>query len=107
MRRNDELTAEEFLQDKNRILNEIEDLQNKLIGLNRKHGELIENLEKMVELFVNLEQERKKLDIDKKLNIINNIVVELKVDKEKRLHIEEEPLFEAFRMYNCNKWWTE
>ncbi len=107
MRRNEELTAEEFLQDKNRILNEIEDLQNKLINLNRKHWELLENLEKMVELFVNLEQERKKLDTNKKLNIINNIVVELKVDKEKRLHIEEEPLFEAFRMYNCNKWWTQ
>jgi hypothetical protein len=59
----------------------------------------------MVELFINLKLIWKKASIEEKIEIISSIVVELRIDYQKRLYIEENPLFKAFRLYNENKWW--
>jgi len=76
-----------------------------LFKLYQKDGVLIENLDKTVELFVELNNKRKLLNDEQKLNIITSMVVELQVDSQKRLKIVENKLFKAFRKYNCNKWW--
>ena len=105
MRRIWELSSAEFLEEKNNIIEEIEDYQNKLINLNRKDDVILTQLDKMVELFINLKLIWKKASIEEKIEIISSIVVELRIDYQKRLYIEENPLFKAFRLYNENKWW--
>ena len=105
MRRTWELSSSEFLEEKNKIINETEDYQNKLIGLNRKDDIILTNLDKMVELFINLKDIWKTADLEKKIEIISNIVVELRVDNQKRLYIVENQLFRTFRSYNRHKWW--
>ena len=59
----------------------------------------------MVELLVELDKIRETMSEEKKLQVISTIVVKLSVDDKKRLYIEENPLFKAFRMVNCNEWW--
>ena len=70
MRRNWELTTEEFLEEKNNIINEIEDYENKLIGLNRKDNSILDELDWMLELFINLNSLWKTASMDFKS--INN-----------------------------------
>ena len=106
MRRTWELSSAEFLEEKNKIINQIEDFQNKLINLNRQDDVILSQLDKLVELFINLKGIWKKANIEQKIVIISSIVVELKIDYKKRLYIAENPLFKAFRLYNTDKWWT-
>ena len=105
MRRTWELTSAEFLEEKNNIINQIEDYENKLIGLNRKDDVILDNLNDMVELFVNLKDMWKKADSYEKVEIVSKLVVELEIDDKKRLYIAENPLFKAFKDCNLNKWW--
>ena len=106
MRRTGELTWDEFLEEKNNIINQIEDNQNKLIDLNRNDDSILSNLNEMVELFINLKDIRKTANNKKKLEIISKMVVELQIDNKKRLYIEENLLFRAFRLCHLNKWWS-
>ena len=85
MRRNWELTTEEFLEEKNNIINEIEDYENKLIGLNRKDNSILEELDWMLELFINLNSLWKTASNEKKLEYIAKVVLELNFNNEKRL----------------------
>ena len=105
MRRTGELTWDEFLKEKNSIISKIEEYENKLIGLNRKDDFILSNLNDMVELFINLKEIRKTANNKKKLELISKMVVELQIDNQKRLYIEENLLFRAFRLYHLNKWW--
>ena len=105
MRSLGEISSEELIESKNSIINELASINDQLFKLDQKDGVLIENLDKTVELFVELNNKRKLLNDEQKLNIITSMVVELQVDNQKRLKIVENKLFKAFRKYNCNKWW--
>lgn len=107
MRRNQEITSEEYLRDKNKLMNEKEDLLNNLIRLDRNYDKILNSSNDLVKLLVELDKIRENLSEENKLEIISNIVVKLFVDEQKRLYIEEEPLFKAFRLWNCNDWWIE
>ena len=104
MRRTWELTGDEFIDENDRIINEIEEYESKVIELNRD-DEILDNLHNMVELFVELINKWKTADKEKKLKIISKIVVELSFDNQKKLYVGENPLFRTFKNYNLNKWW--
>jgi hypothetical protein len=106
MRSLGEISSEELVESKNSLINELTDINEKLVKLDKKDDILISNLDLTVELFVNLSTKRKSLNKEQKLSIINNMVVELLIDDEKRLHIVENSLFKAFRKLNYHKWWS-
>lgn len=106
MRSLGEISSEELIESKNSIINELASINDQLFKLDQKDRVLIENLDKTVELFVELNNKRKLLNDEQKLNIITSMVIELQVDNKKRLKIVENKLFKAFRKYNFNKWWS-
>lgn len=107
MRSVGEITSEELIELKNNLTNELIDLNEKIQELNKKDDVLISNLDKTVELLVELQYKRKLLSKEQKLDTINYMVVELLIDDKKGLHIVENSLFKALRKGNCLKWWIE
>jgi len=106
MRASWELGHEEFVELKNNLVNEILDLKERSKELTRADNEIMEDLTKSVELVKSLSQSYKSLDKSHKLQIINLILVELIIDKEKRLYIKEKPLFQFIKNLNNHKWWN-
>lgn len=106
MRSNWEITSEEFTEMKNQLINDIADIKDQIIRLDNDDKDILENFDKMVELLVELSDKWKTMNIEQKVWIINSIVVELKIDNKKRLHIVENQLFKAFRKLNYHKWWS-
>jgi len=106
MRSVGEITSEELIELKNNLTNELIDLNEKIQELNKKDDVLISNLDKTVELLVELQYKRKLLSKEQKLDTINYMVVELLIDDKKGLHIVENSLFKALRKGNCLKWWS-
>ncbi|MDD5770406.1 MAG: hypothetical protein PHE25_05545 [Candidatus Gracilibacteria bacterium] len=107
MRSNGEITAEEFIEMKNGLISEIQKIKDHLIQIDTHDDEILTNFQNMVELLVDLNDKRKFMSIEQKVGIINNIVVELKIDNKKRLYIEENPFFKALQKINSNKWWSQ
>ena len=107
MRSLGEITSEELIELKNNLTNELVDINEQLQELDKKDDVLISNLNKTVELFVELSNKRKLLSKEQKLEIIKYMVVELQIDNQKRLHIVENSLFKAFRKLNCHNWWDK
>ena len=107
MRSNWEITADEFIELKNNLINEIQEIKNHLIQIDTYDDDILANFQNMVELLVELEDKRKTMSMEQKVWIINNIVVELKIDNKKRLYIEENPFFKALQKVNFNKWWSQ
>lgn len=90
---------------------EINDIQLSKITIKKELEEIeqsdlmiMEDLVKFVELLSDIDTKRKNADYNKKLEIIKNIVVELKIDIEKRLYIQENELFEIVRWLNGLEW---
>lgn len=106
MRSNWEITADEFIELKNNLINEIQEIKDHLIQIDTYDDEILTNFQNMVELLVDLNDKRKMMTKKQKVWIINNIVVELKIDNKKRLYIEENPFFKALQKVNSNKWWV-
>lgn len=107
MRRRREIWSDDFIEDKNQLTSDIEDLHNRLIGLNRINSETITQIEILHELLINLVSDWKSFSSLKKSKIIAIIVSELKIDNQKRLYIEENPIFKSLRMLNCSNWWSK
>ena len=107
MRSVGEITSEELIELKNNLTNELIDLNEKIQELNKKDDVLISNLDKTVELLVELQYKRKFLSKEQKLDTINYMVVELLIDDKKELHIVENSLFKALRKANCLNWWSQ
>lgn len=60
-----------------------------------------------IELFTNLSAMRKKVNNNSKLQIIKMIVIELIIDKEKRLVIQPNEVFELIQTSQGYNWWTK
>lgn len=107
MRSNWEITADEFIEMKNTLINDISEIKDQIIKLDTNDDDILDNFQNMVELLVDLSTKWKTMSSSHKVWIINNIVVELKIDNKKRLYIEENPFFKALQKVNFNKWWSQ
>ncbi len=105
MRSMGEISSEELNDSKNSIVNELMDINEELNKLDQKDDVLLTNLDNTVELLVELYDKRKSYSYEKKLRVINYMVVELVIDNNKRLWIVENQLFKALRKLNVHKWW--
>jgi hypothetical protein len=92
-----ELDHEEFVEIKNWITNEIIDLKERSKEINRLDSKILESLSNSVELLVNLYESYKLMNESDKLQLIDIILVELVVNKEKVAFIKEKPLFQFIR----------
>lgn len=106
MRSNWEITADEFIEMKNTLINDISEIKDQIIKLDTNDDDILDNFQNMVELLVDLSTKWKTMSSSHKVWIINNIVVELKIDNKKRLYVEENPFFKALQKVNFNKWWS-
>ena len=105
MRSKDEISQDIFVPRKNELMKELETITEQMKNLNTKFNEIADEFSKTVELLTNIDQYWKKWDTLSRLVWIADISVELKIDKEKRLYIEEIPPMKAFREHNLNIWW--
>lgn len=94
------IPEEKYSEENDIITIQLNKLNEEMIKLWEKNISLNEEWEKLVELLVNLNNKWKTLDNSKKLQIIKNIVVELKVDNKKQLYIQENELFQAIKTLN-------
>lgn len=85
MRSMGEISSEELNDSKNSIVNELMDINEELNKLDQKDDVLLTNLDNTVELLVELYDKRKSYSYEKKLRVINFMVVELVIDNNKRL----------------------
>ena len=106
MRSSEEITAEEFSDMKNWLIEDIASLKDQIIKIDKDDKDILENFDNMVELLVELSDKRKTKKPKEKVWIINSIVVELQIDNKKRLYIEENPFFKALQKVNYHKWWV-
>ena len=106
MRSGWEITAEEFIEMKNTLINDISDIKDQIIKLDNHDDDILDSFQNMVELLVDLSVKRKTMSPSQKVSIINNIVVELKIDNQKRLYVQENPFFKALQKVNYHKWWS-
>ena len=100
MRSKWEIESEEFATEKNRIVNEISNLKFEIEKIDNQDSIILDDLNNSVELYVELLAKRKTLNDAQKALLISKMTVELFVDKEKRLYIEEKPLFKTLRIVN-------
>lgn len=105
MRAKNELTHEEFLEKKNKIINEIIENRERLKSIDKLSGEIMEKVSILFELLNNLSKKAKDLDEMSIALLSELIIAELKIDKEKRLYIAEKPLFLYIKNFNNVKWW--
>jgi len=85
MRSMGEISSEELNDSKNSIVNELMDINEELNKLDQKDDVLLTNLDNTVELLVELYDKWKSYSYEKKLRVINFMVVELVIDNNKRL----------------------
>ncbi len=104
MRASNEISWEEFITMKNELTQEIESFQSEISKLSQKNEQILIDFNKMVELLFHSIDERKNYDDKKKTFLLSLILVELKIDNEKRLYIEEKPLFKALHFLNLSLW---
>jgi len=100
MRQNDELTSEEFMEEKNTITNNIFQINEEIQKLNIKDNNDFDKINNCVELLVCLSQTWKTLSEHKKAQIIASICVELFIDTKKSLYINETSFFKAIKYIN-------
>lgn len=101
MRSNWEITADEFIEMKNTLINDISEIKDQIIKLDTNDDDILDNFQNMVELLVDLSTKWKTMSSSHKVWIINNIVVELKIDHKKRLQLQVKPEFETL----SNPYW--
>ena len=106
MRANNELTHEEYLEKKNKIVEEIISNRERLKDIDRLSGEIMTKVSNFVELLSNLSIKGKTLDTETLALLGNLIFAELKIDHEKRLHIAEKPLFQLIKSFKNVNWWV-
>jgi tetrahydromethanopterin S-methyltransferase subunit B len=80
-----EISSEELTESKNSIVNELMEINEELNKLDQKDDVLLTNLDNTVELFVELYFKWKSYSYEKKLRVINYMVVELVIDNNKEL----------------------
>lgn len=104
MRSNFEITGEEFVSLKNQLMVEIKNFNDQIKNLESKNEKDLIEFNDLVELLFFALDKWKSYDRDTKLQIINELVVGLYFDKQKRLYIEEKLLYKTFKIYNLSKW---
>ena len=83
MRSSWEITADEFSDMKNWLIDDIAGIKDQIIKLDNDDKDILENFDNMVELLVELSDKWKTKTSEEKVWIINTIVVELKIDDKK------------------------
>ena len=106
MRASWELEHEEFVWLKNWITNEIVDLKQRSKEISQNDGKVLEDLSNGVELMKSFWNSYKLKTDEEKLSIMKNLVVELKLDNQKRLYIKENNLFQFVKTSNFENWWS-
>ena len=104
MRSNFEITGEEFVSLKNQLMVEIKNFDDQIKNLESKNEKDLIEFNDLVELLFFALDKWKSYDRGTKFQIINELVVELYFDKQKRLYIEEKLLYKTFKIYNLSKW---
>lgn len=100
MRQNGELTSEEFMEEKNTIINNIVEINEEIQKMNIKDENIINEINNRLELLVCLSQSWKTFNENKKVHIISNICLELFVDSQKCLYIHENSFFKGVKFLN-------
>lgn len=101
-----ELNHEEFIEYKNWVTSEILDLKQRSKEISLNDSDILEYFSKLMELAESLNLNYKTMNDSHKLEFIKNTLMELKIDKEKRLFLEEKPLFKFIRKCNSGNWWS-
>lgn len=99
-----EITWDELVSIKNKLSEEIESSEEKIKELSKKNEFILSDFNRLVELLFFGIDNWKSLDEYKKLSFINEIVVELYFDNEKRLYIKENPIYKALKSDNFDLW---
>ena len=101
-----ELSKEEFIPRKNKLIEKLHKIESQQKNLTNSDNNLAIRASETVEPLVNLLWRWAEWSTDQKLEWINNMSVELNLDTKKRLTVEEIPVMKAFRKVNNNKWWS-
>ncbi len=104
MRASNEISWEEFIKIKNDLTQEIEWFKIEISKLSQKNEQILIDFNKMVELLFCSIDNWKSYDDKKKTYLLSLILVELKIDNQKRLYIVEKPLFKALNILNSALW---
>ena len=102
MRRNWELTTEEFLDEKNILTNNIIEIHNEIQKAHLHDDNILEDMNNRLELLVSLSQSWKAYTEHQKVHFISNMCLELFVSKEKSLYIREKSLYKAIKFQNLS-----
>lgn len=104
MRSNWEITWEEFVELKNKITFEIENYDKEIEKIEALNSQNLDQFNNMFELLFSCLDKWHSYSDTQKLIIINEISFELSFDKQKKLYIEEKPLYTTFKMLNFYEW---
>ncbi len=96
----DKISQEDFDKQRKKYLDESLKYTRELEWILYINDEILMAVEKSVELLLNLSTAWKNGDLNKKIEIIEMIVLELFVDTKKQLYIQENELFEIIRILN-------
>lgn len=98
------ISDEKYKDENNEIIIDQENIEEEISKLNNLNIIIIDEAKELVELLINLKDERKNANNSKKVQLIRLIVVELLVDTKKQLYIQENELFEYIKVLNGLLW---
>jgi len=101
MRLSGELTQDEFLEQKNRIIEELQEIKGNLLNVDSLDDSIIDGADTIIEFCTNLLQLWKSADLSQKIDIIKLLVGNLFIDENNKMTFRFYPLWEA--TYEINK----
>lgn len=118
MRMSGEITQEEFIEQKNRVTEDLQEVKVSLFWLDQIDDDILNTVDTLMVFCTNLVQSWRTGDLDTKIDIVKLLCTNLFVDEEKILTFKFYPLWEATYEVNKNpqtygdfawktKWWTD
>ena len=101
LRVDEELTQEEFLIEKNRLINELQEVKSALINIDTLEDNILDSVDTLTVFCTNLLSVWKSADLSTKIDIIKLLVGNLFIDEKNKITFRFYPLWEA--TYEKNK----
>ena len=101
LRVDEEITQEEFLEEKNRLVNELQEIKMSLVSADELDDNILTSIDTLMVFCTNLVQYWKEADLPLKIDIIKLLVGNLFIDEKNTLTFKFYPLWEA--TYEVNK----
>ncbi len=95
-----QISQDDFKKQKEKYVIENQKLVKQLKAITLINDEILENVEKSIELLVGLSDSYKRWDLSQRVSIIKMVCIELFIDTKKQLYIKENELFEILILLN-------